>query len=147
VLDYLKWSSLLAAAFALAAHVASWVIAVNDNVLQVGLFTIALLAAVCGGLSFFPSHTETRTDADGTTISLTDAAWRYVPWWMQAPAGITMVYGLLGLWVQAPGVDEFSVIDMTPVLARWTCVFDAAFFLIAAALYHGSARMREKEFL
>jgi hypothetical protein len=147
LLDYLKWTSLLAAGFALIAHVASFVVPVNDNVLQVGLMSLAVLAAVCAMFSFFPSHTETHTDGDGTTISLTDAAWRYVPWWLHAPAGITMLYGAIGLAYQVPGVHEFSVIDMTPVVARWACVFDASIFLIAAALYQGCARMREKEFL
>lgn len=140
MLDYLKWMSLVGAGFALTAHLVSFAIAVNDNVLQVGLFSLAFLAAAGATLSFFPGDTETQ----GTAISLKDSALRYVPWWMQVPAGLTMLYFAIGLAYQAPGVDQFSVVDMTPVLARWACVADTLLFLIAAPLYHGSARIRER---
>jgi hypothetical protein len=138
MLGALMGVSLMGAAFALLVHVASFSMAVNSNLLHVTLFAGAFVL-FAGAMFSFP---RSEMEVEGSTVSLKPSIWTYVPWWLYAPAIALAIYGSLGLHEQVPGVDEFSVIDMSPVIARWACIFEGAFFQVAAALYCGAGRIR-----
>jgi hypothetical protein len=133
--------SLMGGGCAIAAHVASFAIDVNNDAWHLTLSIGMLTAFIVASLLFFPFRTGARDDE----ISPDESPWRYVPWWMRLPPGLLVLYGALGLFVQAPGVTEFSVEHMTPILARWASVLEAAFFLVAAAMFYGARARRKAE--
>jgi hypothetical protein len=143
VLYYWAIVSLIGGGCAFAAHVVSFAIDVNDDAWHLAFSIGALTACIVASLLFFPFQTGARDDE----ISPEESPWRYVPWWMRFPPGLLVLYGVLGLSVQAPGVTEFGVEHMTPILARWASVLEAAFFLLAAAMFYGARARREAEFL
>jgi len=143
VLAVLKWSALGAAAVAYLVHLASFAVPVNSNPLQLGL-VICVFVFFAGGIYSFPRD---DTDTDGNTTSLKASAWRYVPGWMRIPPIVAMVYATAGVLVQLPGMNEFSVMNAPPLVARWVSALDAAFLVVSAVMFYGSEKIREMEFL
>jgi hypothetical protein len=136
LLEYLAWLGLLAALF---VHGASFSIDVNIRALHVLLFIGSMASAIFGLFSFFPQYTE--GDSEGG-LSLKDLAWDWVPLWMRAGLGLLCAYLVVGFITQLPGISEWSVLNMTPTMARWSAGVDALFFAAGAALLHGASRLR-----
>jgi hypothetical protein len=134
--------SLIGGACAIGAHVASFAVDVNNDAWHLTVSIGMLTACIVASLLFFPFNTTGAQDAE---ISPEASPWRYVPRWMHLPPGLLLLYGAVGLSIQAPGVTEFGVEHMTPVLARWASVLEAAVFVLAAVLFYGARARRKAE--
>jgi hypothetical protein len=132
-LRMLRWTSLGVAGFAFGLHLLGFVADVSWPPLHVGFFVVLFLLLL-GAMLALPRE---DIEIEGTTMRTKDSAWRYVPTWQKVVPMVLGAYALLGLAIQAPGVDEWSVAHMTPALARWTCVLEAVFLCVASATYEG----------
>jgi hypothetical protein len=143
VLHALKWASLVGAAVCLALNLAGFTIDVSNHPLQIALGVCMVVLVLGAALAHFPGDTR----AEGATLETGPGAWRYVPLWLRVPPFAFGTYFALGMLIQAPGVRDFSLEDLTPTLARWACAGFGIFYSLAAGLYDGAARIRAKEFL
>jgi hypothetical protein len=143
---YLKWASLAVAAFAMAMHFASFFVPVNQSPVQIGLAVCAIVLAI-GAFLAFPRGETVVHGTTYVTVSLKDSALRYVPRWMKVPPTLLAVYLTVGWALESQGVHLLGAPDASSWKARWACVFFAGVLLTSAAMYHGAAKIREREVL
>jgi hypothetical protein len=93
VLDGLMVISLMGVVTAVLLHLASFSMAGDSNALHVTLFMGALLL-FAGAMFSFP---RSQTEVHGTTITLKETIWEYVPWWLYSPAVAMGIYAAIGL--------------------------------------------------